>query len=99
MSLERKGQCWQAGRQLVQERVWTLHRQVWPQISARAQLCDLGQITSPPGLNIFTCNWGLIIATSQECQEEMMGVKTLTTGLPCATSLHPAALGLLGSVN
>lgn len=51
------------------------------------------------GLNVFTCNWGLTIPTSQECQEEVMGMKTLTTDLTLRPVTTLAALGLLGSVN
>ena len=51
------------------------------------------------GLNVFTCNWGLTIPTSQECQEEVMGLKTLTTDLTLRPVTTLAALGLLGSVN
>lgn len=68
-------------------------------LSSRHSCVTWGKSLLLSGLNIFTCNRGLIIPTSQECQEEMMGVKTLTTGLTLRHFTTPAALGLLGSVN
>ena len=99
MSLERKGQGWQAHRQLARERAWTLHRQVCPQSSVPGSCVTWGKSLLHSGLNVFTCNWSLIIPTSQECQDEMMGVKTLSSR-PHSESFHyPRCPGAVASVN
>lgn len=48
------------------------------------------------GLNVFTCNWSLIIPTSEECQDEMMGVKTLSTRPHPASFHYPRCPGAVG---
>lgn len=35
------------------------------------QLCNLGQVTSPLSLNIFTCNWGLTIPLLKNAGHQM----------------------------